>query len=218
MFPLNCQILWNLFFFGTKHTALWNTIHSANQHSGQTVLNKPVTLHWIPSSPFAFKYIATASTCVSVCIYAWKFCVFLPFTPSLNGKIVKCSHADMEIQQHIHNINHWLTRHFHGNCSNNTRGEHEPERARRRRRLQSQKMMDGWGDHLFVEQRQRFAVLTPPVGCRATQGTVIDVARRSSHGWHVNTREVSFATASALWIVANIKQKRSCFFLSSSLQ
>lgn len=56
-------------------------------------------------------------------------------------------------------------------------GKHEPVQSRRRR--QSQRVMDGRGDHLFVEQRQRFAVLTPPVGSRATQATVIDAARRS---------------------------------------
>lgn len=42
--------------------------------------------------------------------------------------------------------------------------------------VQQQQMMDGRGDHLFVEQRQRFAVLTFPVSIWATQSTVIDAA------------------------------------------
>lgn len=37
-------------------------------------------------------------------------------------------------------------------------------------------MMDGRGDHLFVEQRQRFAALTPPVRNGALQSAVIEAA------------------------------------------
>lgn len=37
-------------------------------------------------------------------------------------------------------------------------------------------MMDWRVDHLFVEQMQRFAVLTSTVGKQAAQSTVIDAA------------------------------------------
>lgn len=99
-------------------------------HFGQTVINKP---HHITTSPFFTTsiriYYHSMWVSVSVFIRAWIIPVFFASPSSLNEETVKCSHADMETQGLRHDINHLLTHHFHGNCSNNTRGKREPERC-----------------------------------------------------------------------------------------
>ena len=65
-----------------------------------------------------------------------------------------------------------------------------------------QQMMDVRGDHLFVEQRQRFAVLTSPVGNRATQSTVIDAAHAWQHEQRLETwKKTSLKTHGWLFMI-----------------
>ena len=64
--------------------------------------------------------------------------------------------------------------------------------------VQPQQMMDGRGDHLFVEQRQRFAVLTPSVDDRATRSAVIDTALCGIMSGVGKTQEMSSLMATIL--------------------
>ncbi len=80
----------------------------------------------------------------------------------------KCrhTHACKHTDTHTH-FTSGICRHFLGNSG---------DWGAKDGTVLQQQMMDGRGDHLFVEQRQRFAVLTSPVSKRATQSTVIDAA------------------------------------------
>lgn len=115
-------------------------------------------------------------------------------------QIELCAHANSQI--HIRDLQAFPWQ---------QRGQDGKDGSERRRQ-----MMDGKGDHLFVEQRQRFAVLTPLVSKQAPQSAVTDTAfcSNTSAVWTLGKCPLTRFIIRCLFMMWLMKLVRSISFIS----